>query len=293
MTQKLSQPHEAIDLAPGKTLFQSLTTSASRPHNAIKPPLSVTQGHDKLFCEMCYGMPFTSYNLAKGSNHEHRRALSLTRPVMEHFTDYEANLFDYFLAKMFYNPQHKAFDHKYTHYLTCGHEVWCAPVRPCAANCKDMPPCRGRVFPHNVKQGDAILCKECTYRAELVYSRYIMAGRGGAQEEAARNALPGKGQHNEHNNNSATAEKPTFDGHDRIVGQDPHDPQFSDPNTSGLDNDMSEIGTQEGFGMLYAGRTGFAGHDVATNGNVQNQVTEYGPPNGSGTYGALNLDPSL
>lgn len=290
MTQKLSQQQEeSIDLAPDKSLFQSLTTSAARPHNAIKPPLSVTQGHDKLFCEMCHGMPFASYNLAKGPDHELRRGLSLTRPVIEHFTDYDANLFEYFLAKMIYNPQHKELDYKYTHYLTCGHEVWCSPVRPCAANCKDMPPCRGRSFPYNVKQGDAILCKECTYRAELVYSRYIMAGRGGAQAEAARHGLPDQALQNGHNSNG-TGGQPSFGGQDGVSYPDP---QFGDLNTSGLDNDMLELGAEDEFGMFYASQMGLAGHDAATKGMVLNQATEHGPRNGTGTCGTLNLDPSL
>jgi hypothetical protein len=55
-----------------------------------------------------------------------------------------------------------------------------------------MPPCRGRTYPYNVKQGDAILCKECIYRAELVYSRYIATGLGTAHEDALRNGLVNK-----------------------------------------------------------------------------------------------------
>ncbi|KAF2683713.1 hypothetical protein K458DRAFT_487813 [Lentithecium fluviatile CBS 122367] len=195
MTQKISQQDEdSIDLLPGKTLFQAVTFSATRPHHPIKPPQSSTQGHDKLFCEICYGLPISSYNIVN-PGHGYRRALCLTRPVISHFTGFTDEITEYFLAELFYNPQSKGFDHKFTHYLRCGHEVWSAPFRPCASNCNDMPPCRGRIFPRNVKQGDAILCKECTYRAELVYSRYVTAGRGVAHDEVARDGLQDSAGH--------------------------------------------------------------------------------------------------
>jgi hypothetical protein len=283
MTQKLSQPQQkSIDLTPGKSLFQALTRSAARPHNPTKPPESTIQGHDKLFCEMCTGIPFASYNLAN-PEHEFRRALGLTRPVIEHFTNYDIEVLNFFLSEIFYNPQHKDFEHKYTHYLSCGHEVWCAPVRPCAANCMDMPPCRGRIFPHNVKQGDAVLCKECTYRAELVYSRYITTGRGGAQEEAARNGLLDQAQQNEHNKDKTVGAKSENNSHSSITA-------FNDPNTSGPNTDMPDFGAYDGVDMFdsadaTAGQVGLA--------DGQNEGAGYGSPSGSSTYGELNLDPSL
>ena len=252
MIQRLSQSQEgSIDLNPGKSLFQSLTTSATQPHDPLKPPQTHHQGHDKIFCEMCHGIPFGSYELAN-PEHVFRRALSLTRPVIEHFTQYEGEMMNYALSPLLFNPQHKVFSPELTHYLTCGHEVWCRPTRPCAANCKDMPACRGRNAPNNVKQGDAIICKECTYRAELVYSRYVVAGRGGAQEEAARDGLPERPNHDGRNNQTTESQR-TVNDHGEMGDQTGHDPrssEISDLSDSIMDTEMEGDGAHEGFGMF-------------------------------------------
>jgi hypothetical protein len=217
ITQKQSAlPEDSVYLKPGKTLRQAVSNSA--PYQPVTPPQTSTQTHDRIYCEICQGMPFASYNIG-AANHEYRRALGLTRPVIEHFTIYgnEAGraILEYQIAPLFHNPESEAYDPMNTHYLACGHQVWCATLRPCAANCKDMPPCRGRTFPYNVKQGDAIVCKECTYRAELVYSRYVTTGLGAAHEEALRNGLVNKapqiGRRNVTAGGQSSANGPTLD----------------------------------------------------------------------------------
>lgn len=200
MTRQLSYQGEgSMQLNTGKTLYHSLTFSGGRPHRPIKPPQTNTQGHDQLFCEICQGIPLASYNIAR-PNHGFRRALGLTRAVLGHFTSFPPIILSYFLCSLLHDPLPPRVMHECTHNLLCGHEVWCEQSRPCASNCRDMPPCHNRVFPNNVKQGDAILCKECTYRAELVYERYINAGGGGAQEEVARHGLSADRDQKSHGN---------------------------------------------------------------------------------------------
>jgi hypothetical protein len=253
MTQKLSQQDsDSIDLAPGKSLFEAVTFSAARPHHPVHPPQSPTQGHDKLFCEMCYGIPIASYNLAK-PEHGYRRALSLTRPVIEHFTSYVGEVLDYFLAKLYFNPHQLSFDVRYTHFLRCGHEVWCTPVRPCAANCSDMPPCRGRVYPRNVKQGDAILCKECTFRVELVYARYAQVGRGGAQEEVAQNGLSEGANRNAHGSSASQVQNAHLSHHQG----------------SREEEDQPGLDGQSSLGNVPLGRVSAVGHTFVGSSNAK------------------------
>ncbi|KAJ4288587.1 hypothetical protein N0V90_011824 [Kalmusia sp. IMI 367209] len=190
--QTIHSVEEHIDLnKAGKPLAQAVTMST--PLQVTKTPLlpnlSRFQSHDKIYCETCQGIPVSSYFIMTPKV-TYKRALALTRPVIEHFARYTHDQIHAQMCKPFYNPDGLPFDHKLTHTLHCGHEVWAQPARPCGANCIDMPACRGRIFPGNEKQGDAILCHECVWRAEKVYERYAQVGRAVVQKKVVRNRLP-------------------------------------------------------------------------------------------------------
>jgi len=163
---------EDVDLRPGITLRSGLTTSAL--HEPILPPLTQNQARDYLYCETCQGLPIRSYFMSH-PNHPFRRSLGITRPVIEYFAGVAQEGIACTLAKLFMNPLGYDYDPKLTHNLRCGHHVYVDPCRPCAANCCDALPCHSRNEQYNCKMGDAIICNECVYRAELVYERYIQA----------------------------------------------------------------------------------------------------------------------
>ncbi|KAF2247029.1 hypothetical protein BU26DRAFT_339903 [Trematosphaeria pertusa] len=172
-----SQKEEEIDLGTGLTLQQAI--SSTRPPNVFVPHVSHRQANDLIYCEMCHGIPVWSFNMLRPAA-RYRRAVALTRNVIQYYTSYSPAQVESLLSPLFYNPNHIPFDWKNTHILRCGHEVWSEPTRPCSSSCSDAPSCRGRIFPRNEKQPDAILCKECTLRAETVYVRYATATHRGA-----------------------------------------------------------------------------------------------------------------
>jgi hypothetical protein len=178
--QTINAPVEEIDLRTGTSLRQALTSSAPLQitRNPILPAITQHQSHDNIFCEICHGLPASSYFIIP---RDLKRALAFTRPVIEHFTGLTNEQIIYRLCKPFYNPNQLGYDWKLTHILRCGHEVWAQPARPCAANCSDSPECKSRIFPGNNKQGDVIFCHECVYRAEMVYERYAYAGKASAR----------------------------------------------------------------------------------------------------------------
>ncbi|KAF2442673.1 hypothetical protein P171DRAFT_47418 [Karstenula rhodostoma CBS 690.94] len=188
--QTVNAQAENIDLRTGTSLGQALTSSTPLQitKDPILPAITQYQSHDNIFCEICNGLPASSYFVVP---RDVRRALAFTRPVIEHFTGLANDEIVRRLCKPFYNPNQLGYDWKLTHILRCGHEVWAQPARPCAANCSDTPACKSRIFPGNNRQGDAIFCHECVYRAEMVYERYAQVGRGLAQGSESQMGLRG------------------------------------------------------------------------------------------------------
>ncbi|KAF1976287.1 hypothetical protein BU23DRAFT_551750 [Bimuria novae-zelandiae CBS 107.79] len=177
--QTINAPEESIDLRTGNTLGQALTSSApvQMTKHPILPKITLFQSNDDIYCEICYGIPASSF-FAADRKTKFKYALAMTRTVIEYFTGYSQQEIVDRLCRPFFNPKHLPYDWKLTHLLRCGHEVWAQPARPCASNCSDNPECKCRIFPGNEKQGDVIFCHECTYRAEMVYARYANAGKG-------------------------------------------------------------------------------------------------------------------
>ena len=132
-----------------------------------------------IYCEVCYGIPASSYFVGNRET-PYKRALALTRSVIEYYTSYSQKEILDRLCLPFSNPNALPHDWKLAHLLRCGHKVWAQPARPCASNCSDNPQCKGTIFPGNFKQGDAIFCHECTHRAEMVYQRYANASKSSA-----------------------------------------------------------------------------------------------------------------
>ncbi|KAJ4360356.1 uncharacterized protein N0V89_000918 [Didymosphaeria variabile] len=174
--QTMNAPLEHIDLRTGTSLGQALTSTAALriTKDPILPAIDQHQSHDNIFCEICHGIPASSYFVIP---REVKRALAFTRPVIEHYTGFTNEQIVKRLCKPFYNPNQLGYDWKLPHILRCGHEVWAQPARACAANCSDTPECKNRTFLGNKKQGDVIFCHECVYRAEMVYERYAQVGK--------------------------------------------------------------------------------------------------------------------
>ncbi|KAF9728375.1 hypothetical protein PMIN04_007051 [Paraphaeosphaeria minitans] len=189
---------EKTDLRTGTSHGQAPTSSPPLQitNHPVLPAITQHQSQDNIYCEICYGLPASSYFVVP---RDVRRALAFTRPVIEHFTGLTNEQIVNKLCKPFYNPNQLGYDWKLTHILRCGHQVWAEPARPCAANCSDNPECESRIFPGNNKQGDIIFCHECVYRAEMVYARYAQIGRSltrGSESQAGPQSVlvPGNAQ---------------------------------------------------------------------------------------------------
>ncbi|KAL1598788.1 hypothetical protein SLS60_007930 [Paraconiothyrium brasiliense] len=169
-------------LRTGTSLGHALASTAppQSTKDPILPAINQHQSHDNIFCEICYGMPASSYFVVP---REVKRALAFTRPVIEHYTGFTNEQIVKLLCKPFYNRNHPhpGYNWQLPHILRCGHEVWAQPARPCAANCIDIPECKNRISLGNKKQGDVIFCHECVYRAEMVYERYAQIGKAMTQ----------------------------------------------------------------------------------------------------------------
>lgn len=188
--QTVNAAVENIDPRARASLGQALTSPAPLQFtkDCVLPKITQHQSHDTIFCEICHGLPASSYFIVP---RDVRRALAFTRPVIEHFTGLANEQIVHRLCKPFHNPNQVDYDWKLTHILRCGHKVWAQPARPCAANCSDTPECKSRIFPGNNKQGDVIFCHECVYRAEMVYERYAQAERGLARRSESQMGLRG------------------------------------------------------------------------------------------------------
>ncbi|KAK3209316.1 hypothetical protein GRF29_69g1473632 [Pseudopithomyces chartarum] len=150
-------------------------TGNAQEYNVLPEPSKFLSQHS-IYCEICYGIPASSFFVGDRET-SYKRALALTRTVIEHYTGYnQAGILDR-LCPSFSNPKPSEHDWKLVHKLRCGHEVLAQPARPCASNCLDSPACKCTIFPGNFRQGDVIFCHECTHRAELVYQRYANASK--------------------------------------------------------------------------------------------------------------------
>ena len=134
---------------------------------------SQTQALDKLYCETCWGIPIDRYQRMYPAEPSKmlRQALALTRLVLHSALGVDEYQLDAMLCSPFFRTNLPGFDWKSTHKLRCGHLVFSEPMRPCASNCAIDSGCQSSFEPHNLQQGDAILCQECVFRSDLVFKR--------------------------------------------------------------------------------------------------------------------------
>ncbi|KAF1844163.1 uncharacterized protein K460DRAFT_159380 [Cucurbitaria berberidis CBS 394.84] len=159
----------------------------------LLPPVSATQAHDSLYCEVCTGIPYDRYIIMHPPKDffdldpsfypripdpydttpkYSRRCIALTRPLLNSEFSLDNEQTESLLSRPFFHLSREALDWMNVHYLMCGHQVWCAPTRPCASNCNNHPQCKVMICLGDQRQSDAIFCQECVGRAELVYARY-------------------------------------------------------------------------------------------------------------------------
>lgn len=190
--QTVNAPAEAIDLYTGKPLGRTLTstTPLQMTIDPILPELDHCQSHDKIFCEICHGLPASSYFVIPRQSNV-KRALALTRTVIQHFTGFNNDQIDASLCQPYHTFEQLDNNCTPTHVLRCGHEVRVPYARPCAANCSDTHECNSRKAIGSGKNADIIYCHECVYRAEKVYERYAQVGKGISGGEGSRMELRG------------------------------------------------------------------------------------------------------
>jgi hypothetical protein len=135
---------------------------------------SQTQAINELYCETCSGIPIDRYQRLKLSEVPHvlRQCYALTRSVLYAALGIDEHQLDAMLSPPFLHTNLPDFDWRSTHRLHCGHLVLTAPMRPCASNCAIDSSCQSSLEPQNVPQDDAILCQECVFRSDLVFTRY-------------------------------------------------------------------------------------------------------------------------
>jgi hypothetical protein len=161
-------------------------TTPLTPHSH-RPQKSRTQNTDRLYCETCHGIPFERYNIMASTEEGPptlRRSLALTGVRLQSAFGLHHEQVNALLCPPFFDTRRKDFDWNDVHRLRCGHDVWSAPMRPCAANCTA---CTGAESCAVGRQGDAILCQECMARAELMFQRYAVL-----MDEGERGRLRGR-----------------------------------------------------------------------------------------------------
>lgn len=133
--------------------------------------------NDKLYCEVCNGIPIDSYKIMNPPSNEFfpnpnpvlRRCLALSREVIVAALTLPARRVEDLLAPVFPVPQCRPHD------LLCGHRVWCAVAKRCGTNCVEDAYCADALGAREDRWGDIIVCRECVSRVEMVYRRYAKA----------------------------------------------------------------------------------------------------------------------
>ncbi|KAF2008910.1 hypothetical protein BU24DRAFT_428902 [Aaosphaeria arxii CBS 175.79] len=160
--------------------------------NCLHVVLTLGAGHeafhkhikqDELVCPSCFKISFSTL---KANFHDTplvkalRPTVSLTRSLLKRLVpalsdkDFLPNQYGGLLSAQYTNPNQDFLDYRQIHHLSCGHEVWALPMRPCAANCrKTNPMCKSHGFPQNATQADAIICSECMLKAEMIEDRNV------------------------------------------------------------------------------------------------------------------------
>ncbi|PVI04808.1 hypothetical protein DM02DRAFT_725505 [Periconia macrospinosa] len=153
---------------------------------ATQPPFQ-----DSIGCEICLGLPMSSFYMST-RDYSLRHALAMTGHVITSWAGHDYTEFD--MATL----HHPLADPKSTHRLSCNHLVDCGAPRDCGANCNREPPCPGFAGSEENHQSDAIICRECVSRADLVYSRYLSVPGGLVRERVAQHGILGSANSSTH-----------------------------------------------------------------------------------------------
>jgi hypothetical protein len=132
--------------------------------------MSVTSRTDDiLYCETCYGIPVSRYQIMH-PDRLFRHCRALTRFLLGVHCGFNHEQIEEMLRPVFYCSTSMPCQGN-AHQLHCGHVVWTSFVRPCGPNCNNNAAPEALVNTAK-RQNDAILCRECLMRAEMVYKRY-------------------------------------------------------------------------------------------------------------------------
>lgn len=172
--------HHATERAPtayasSKPLLpENMYISSTLLHRCSTDTNTLPRHNDKLYCEVCTGIPIDRYQVMNPPSNEFfptfnpvlRRCLALSRELIAAATRLPARRVDSLLAPVFPVLQWRLHD------LLCGHKVWCEAAKRCGVNCVEDVYRADAVCTWEGKCKDVIVCGECVDRVEIVYRRY-------------------------------------------------------------------------------------------------------------------------